>query len=58
MVAGGRQDAAAKEVVGILDIQGELADSVQASVTTESIKGKRTGGQTGTTGVPEIIVRR
>ena len=44
--------AAANEVTGVLNIPGDLADSVQANDTTAGTEGERTGGQEGTSEVP------
>ena len=52
---GGYQYAAANEGAGVLDIPGDLEASGQAISTTAGTEGEYTGGQAGTSGVPEIV---
>ena len=44
--------------MGVLDLQGDLTVSGQANSTTAGTEGERMGGQTGMTGVPEIVLRK
>ena len=51
----GHQDVMAKEGAGVLYLPGDLVNNRQAIGTTGGKWGEPTGGQTGTSEVPEIF---